>query len=170
MTLFDYLKAELRARDWSMTDLARRAGCSKQIVSQWLAEDEVERIIPGPKSCLKIADALGLDPDYVLELAGHRKPREQAAAPNPRLAAFISWVETAFHAMTAQEWDVREPAGRALFSVPPTDASTHRTRDARAARRPVNNRSNPDDPTLDDTLQSHLKGLHPLKAVLAMSS
>lgn len=81
-SLFDFLKTELRARDWSMTDLARRAGCSKQIVSQWLAENEAERITPGPASCRKLADALGVDPDYMLVLAGHRKPRPEQALPD----------------------------------------------------------------------------------------
>lgn len=82
MSLFDFLKTELRARDWSMTDLARKAGCSKQIVSQWLAEDEAERIVPGTKSCQKLAAALGVDEDYVLALAGHRKPRPGEAQPD----------------------------------------------------------------------------------------
>jgi transcriptional regulator with XRE-family HTH domain len=95
MSLFDFLKTELRARDWSMTDLARKAGCSKQIVSQWLAEDESLRIKPSPASCKKIAEALGLDLDYVLDLAGHRNPRDLDPAHDmvdPGLARLLaSW-------------------------------------------------------------------------------
>jgi transcriptional regulator with XRE-family HTH domain len=82
MSLFDFLKAELHARDWSMTDLARKAGCSKQIVSQWLAEDPAERIVPSPASCAKIASALRVDADYVLQLAGHRNPRPADEEPS----------------------------------------------------------------------------------------
>lgn len=42
---------------------------------RWLAEDEAYRIVPSPQSCEKIATALSYDVDYILELAGHRKPR-----------------------------------------------------------------------------------------------
>lgn len=107
MTVFDYLKAELRARNWSMTDLARKAGVSKQIVSQWLAEDELERITPGPKSCEKIAEALGADLDYVLELAGHRKPRLGDLQPDAS--------ELFLKATTAEMADVLRGAPRVFW-------------------------------------------------------
>lgn len=73
--LFEYLRGELRERGWSMTDLARRSGVSKQAVAQWLSEDRFTRVTPKPAACQKIAEALGVDADYVLELARHRKPR-----------------------------------------------------------------------------------------------
>jgi transcriptional regulator with XRE-family HTH domain len=72
MDLLDYLKRALRERGWSMTDLARRAGVSKQAVSGWLSEDDFSRLTPGPTSCRKIAKALEVDPDFILTLAGHR--------------------------------------------------------------------------------------------------
>jgi transcriptional regulator with XRE-family HTH domain len=49
-------------------------------------------------------------------------------------------------------------------------AKTHLTRTAKAPRRALNGRSDTDDSTLDDTLQSHLKALHPLKAFASFSS
>lgn len=90
MTLVDYLKATLRERGWSMTDLARRAGVSKQAVGQWLSEDEFTRVSPRPIYCEKIAAALGVDPDYILELAGHRRRSEVAGPPDPGLAEVIA--------------------------------------------------------------------------------
>jgi transcriptional regulator with XRE-family HTH domain len=79
MTLFDVLKSALRERDWTIPYFARMCAVSPQLAYKWLAEHESQRIIPGPKSCEKIAAALGFDPDYVLELAGHRKPRQPRA-------------------------------------------------------------------------------------------
>ena len=56
----------------NMTRLAEVLDVPVQSVSKWVAEDERKRTVPGPASCQKIARGLNLDPDYVLELAGHR--------------------------------------------------------------------------------------------------
>lgn len=83
MPLYDFLKAALSERQWSIPAFARRCGVSPQLGYKWLADDPVERIVPGPRSCEKIAAALGLDADVVLELAGHR----HVAGPKAWVAA-----------------------------------------------------------------------------------
>jgi len=80
MTLLDYLKIALHDRNWTIPQAARHFGVSMQLVYKWMAEDPATRITPGPRSCLKIAEALDADADFVLELAGHRKPSPESAA------------------------------------------------------------------------------------------
>jgi transcriptional regulator with XRE-family HTH domain len=77
--LFEFLKTALRERRWTIPHFARECQVSAQLAYKWLAEDEAMRIVPSPASCEKIASALDLDADYILELAGHRKPREPRA-------------------------------------------------------------------------------------------
>jgi hypothetical protein len=52
--------------------------------------------LPDPDSCLKIADALHVDPDLVLTLAGHRPNVEALKPDDPRvdliaLARRVRW-------------------------------------------------------------------------------
>ena len=64
--LSDYLNTELRRRQWSMRELARRAGVSASQVSDVVGE----RTKPGADFCIAVAKALGDPPDYLLRLAG----------------------------------------------------------------------------------------------------
>lgn len=82
MDLFGYLKEELAGRGWSITRLAESADVSVGLAAKWLAENPRRRVNPSPSSCVKIARALGVSPDYVLELAGHREPSERADSPS----------------------------------------------------------------------------------------
>lgn len=68
MAFSDFLKAELRARDWNPRDLAMAARVSRQIAYDWANGVT----IPTTTSCGKIAEALGLDLDRVLAEAEHR--------------------------------------------------------------------------------------------------
>lgn len=92
MDVYEFLSAELRRRRWNMSDLARASGLTKQAVGQWLTEDEAARLVPSPLSCEKIAAALGEDPDYLLELAGHRRRRTDrpSRASDPDLAHLMA--------------------------------------------------------------------------------
>jgi transcriptional regulator with XRE-family HTH domain len=51
-------------------------GVSPARVSEWLGG----KYLPSPASCLRLADALGVDPDAVLTLAGHRVATEPLPA------------------------------------------------------------------------------------------
>lgn len=87
MTLFEFLKTALAERRQTIPQFARTCGVSGQLAYKWLAEDPEQRIVPSPMSCEKIASALGADSDYVLELAGHRKPRGEHVPMDPDIAA-----------------------------------------------------------------------------------
>lgn len=63
-----WLRDELRRREWSIADLARRANLDASAVGRWVRSDRT----PSPESCDLLADALGVDVDRVLVLAGHR--------------------------------------------------------------------------------------------------
>lgn len=82
-SLTDVLQAARAARRWSVPEFARRCEVSSQLAYKWLSDNPHYRVVPGPASCEKIADALDLDLDYVLELAGHRKARERVAIKPP---------------------------------------------------------------------------------------
>lgn len=68
----EWLLWELNRRDWSQSDFVRRAGLSGGVVSNWINGDRR----PKYESCLKIARALGVDPDLVVTKAG-RMPATQ---------------------------------------------------------------------------------------------
>jgi len=76
----DWLKAELDRRDWNMSDLARRMNSDPSAVGRWVRNDR----IPDPQSCDVIADALGIDVDRVLVLAGHRPDIEAIPVDDAR--------------------------------------------------------------------------------------
>lgn len=63
-----WLKTELARREWNMSDLARRLEISPSVVGRWVRGERM----PAPESCDLLADALGVDVDRVLVLAGHR--------------------------------------------------------------------------------------------------
>lgn len=84
VTISDVLRATMYSRfGGSVTRLAEACDVSVQLASKWVAETERKRITPGPKSCEKIAKALDLDLDYILELAGHRPARADQPAADP---------------------------------------------------------------------------------------
>jgi transcriptional regulator with XRE-family HTH domain len=82
--IYELLSGAMRERfGGSVTRLAEACEVSVALTSRWVHEDEKKRIVPGPASCEKIASGLDLDADYVLEAAGHRKPRPDRAQQDP---------------------------------------------------------------------------------------
>ena len=75
-----WLHAQLARRDWSMADLARRLDTPNATVARWVSGARR----PSPASCDRIADALGVDVDRVLVLAGHRPDIEAIPVDDAR--------------------------------------------------------------------------------------
>lgn len=61
-----WLIEELKKKDWSQSDLARRAGVSQVTVSRVLSETRQ----PGPEFCQGVAQALRIPPEQVFRRAG----------------------------------------------------------------------------------------------------
>ena len=64
----DWLSTELRRRNWSQSDLARAIGSYPSVVSKWVNAQQR----PRTEQCARIADALEVDIDKVLQVARHR--------------------------------------------------------------------------------------------------
>ncbi len=86
----DWLRIEIRRREWNLSDFARRANVDSSMVSRWARNER----LPSPESCDVIADVLGVDVDLVLSLAGHR-PAEVGDDP-PDLRRLTSLLRRAY--------------------------------------------------------------------------
>jgi len=62
--LAEWLRGQMRERDWIDADLARAIGVHSGMVSRWMAG-----AIPAPHNCRKIAEAFGVDPAFIINLA-----------------------------------------------------------------------------------------------------
>lgn len=76
----EWFRHQLTRREWSQRDFARRSDLAPSTVSEWYRGTR----LPDPESCLKIADALNIDPDLVLVMAGHRPNIENLKPDDPR--------------------------------------------------------------------------------------
>jgi transcriptional regulator with XRE-family HTH domain len=80
-----WLNAQLVRREWTMADLARHLETPNATVARWMSGDRR----PSPESCDKLADALRVDVDRVLVLAGHR-PDIEAIPVDDRATTLMS--------------------------------------------------------------------------------
>jgi transcriptional regulator with XRE-family HTH domain len=80
----EWFRKQLDRRGWSQADFARAAGLAHATVSTWYRGVRV----PDPESCDRIADALHIDVETVLRMAGHLPP-EPADDP-PEVAELIA--------------------------------------------------------------------------------
>lgn len=131
--VFELLHDAMRDRyGGSVTRMADAFGVPVQSVSRWVHEDDHKRTTPRPLACEKIAIALDLDPDYVLELAGHRKPRADRPAVDPvnfelnarlaRLGETLGRYPRAFWLAVVEASERMAGAGEALGTEPPVSA------------------------------------------------
>lgn len=70
--LVEWLRDELRERDWIEADLARALDIHSGMVSRWM-----QGVRPAPQSSRRIAEAFGVDPGFVLKLAGGVRESEE---------------------------------------------------------------------------------------------
>ena len=128
-TLRDLLRDVIAQRyGGNMTRLAEAIGVPVQSVSQWVAEDKHR--VPGPANCQKIAHGLDLDPDYVLQLAGHRGAddatvdlsQSELDARLARLGHILSGYPRAFWVVVLDAFERMAQVGEVLES--PVNASS----------------------------------------------
>lgn len=70
MSFQDWLTSELKARDWTQSELSRRSGVTRGAISNVLKNRE-----PGPDLCRGIANAFHLPPEDVFRIAGLLPPK-----------------------------------------------------------------------------------------------
>jgi transcriptional regulator with XRE-family HTH domain len=66
-TLSAWLTEELRKRDWTQADLARKSGISRQVISRYINQ---ERTKPDEDILAALAHALGYPPEILYQAAG----------------------------------------------------------------------------------------------------
>lgn len=113
-----WLEQQLRRRDWSWADLARRLDATPSVVSGW----RTGRRRPSPSMCVAIADVFMVDEDYVFGLAGQAPMpvRTNPDAPGEIIAAKarrLRWSDDRFAMMaqlldTMHEQDRRDAASK----------------------------------------------------------
>ena len=91
----EWLEAELDDRGLSQSAFARRISSDAGTVSHWVHG----RRMPSPESCRKLADALNVNRDSLLALAGHRAMEDTPDPLAPELALMakikrIRWTDT----------------------------------------------------------------------------
>lgn len=75
-----WLRYQLDRREMNASDLARKMDIRPGVISHWVRGER----IPSSASCERIADALNVDPDLVLVMAGHRPNIEGLTPDDPR--------------------------------------------------------------------------------------
>jgi len=177
MELAEIISLAERRVGGRQADLSRRIDVTQSTVSRWKSGQAT----PDFASCLALADITGIPPQRILELAGHDPKRldvvrgalnatADTTPHNPRLASFLAHIEAAFHALTEQEWQVREDAGRALFIVPPVHATTHPSRSATTSRARGSKHSNQEDGGPHGSIPTAYPRLRDLVAASASAS
>ncbi len=73
-TLRAWVEGELKKRDWSLSDLAKKANLHPGTISNILTKTRK----PGPDVCLAIADALNLPEETVFRYAGLLRHKPEA--------------------------------------------------------------------------------------------
>lgn len=103
----------------NISRFAEACDSTPSMASKWISDDPRRRVTPSSASCKKIARGLRINPDYVLQLAGHREGETAPGDMDPRLAAFLTDVEAGWRAMDEAARDMAERTAKALFHVPP---------------------------------------------------
>jgi transcriptional regulator with XRE-family HTH domain len=115
-----WLRKELVRRDWTAADLARRLDVGNGRVSEWMSGKRR----PNPQTCIRLANALGVDPDTVLAIAGHRVAPPPLEDPKEELIALIRLAELSPLMIAGMTAMVREHLTRGALTRDPGDHSS----------------------------------------------
>jgi transcriptional regulator with XRE-family HTH domain len=114
----EWMREEMRRREWRQADFARAVGIDVSMISRWLHGRR-----PDPMSLERVATALGADLDSLLTLAGHRprSPRDD----DPRVASLVAklrqvrWTPERFLIVDALLDDLRQRSSRVPIEQAP---------------------------------------------------
>ncbi|MBL8127955.1 MAG: helix-turn-helix transcriptional regulator [Thermomicrobiales bacterium] len=105
-----WLRQELTQREWRQADFSRATGVDVSMISRWLHGRR-----PDPASLERVAEALGLDLDGLLAMAGYR---QQPRHDDPRIATLVAkvrqveWTPERFLIVDALLEDLRQRSRR----------------------------------------------------------
>lgn len=71
VTLHCYLRHELAARGWGVSQLAAALGVRFGVAARWVSEKPCKRVVPKPETLVRIAHTLDLDAYEVFRQAGY---------------------------------------------------------------------------------------------------
>jgi len=117
--LSTWLNAEMHSRGWSQSDLARKSGLHRAVISKILSESSK----PTPETCQALAAALKIPPEQVFRAAGLLPPRAAADEITERAEHIISayrYPETKQRALDYLEL-LRLQEERGEYLVKPTE-------------------------------------------------
>ena len=114
----EWVREEMRRREWRQADFARATDVDVSMVSRWLHGRR-----PDPASLERVALALGADLDALLTLAGHRprSPRDD----DPQVASLVAkvrqvrWTPERFLIVDALLEDLRRRSSRVPIEQAP---------------------------------------------------
>jgi transcriptional regulator with XRE-family HTH domain len=115
-----WIKRQLARRQWAAVDLARHTGLSTGAISEWTTGKRV----PSTQSCLRLADAFGVDVDTVLAIAGHRLAPLPPEDPKAELIALIRRADLSPEMLAAITTLVRDFRRDRPSSADPEDQSS----------------------------------------------
>jgi transcriptional regulator with XRE-family HTH domain len=81
MQFSEWFQRQIKRREWTQADFARRANIAQSTVSTWWTGARV----PEPYSCDLIADVLGISYQEVMQVAGHLPPDRPTSEDDPRI-------------------------------------------------------------------------------------
>jgi transcriptional regulator with XRE-family HTH domain len=114
----EWMREEMRRREWRQADFARAVGVDVSLVSRWLHGRR-----PDPASLERVAAGLGVDLDALLTLAGHR-PRS-SRDDDPHVATLVAkvrqirWTPERFLIVDALLDDLRHRSSRVPINQAP---------------------------------------------------
>ena len=114
----NWLREEMRRREWRQADFARAVGVDVSMVSRWMQGRR-----PDPASLERVAAGLGVDLDALLTLAGHRP--QTARDDDPQVATLVAkvrqiqWTPERFLIVDALLDDLRHRSSRVPINQAP---------------------------------------------------
>lgn len=151
-TFVDALNELMAGSSMSNNELARRVEIDSAQVGRW----RKGLGLPRPENITGIAEVFNVDPGWLMSLAYPGSQSKHVAPANPRLAAFLSEVQTAWEELEQAQRDMAERVTRAAFGVQPTTPPSVNRQRRRYANRPADleprhgpsTNSGPDDPLI----------------------
>ena len=124
MTMGEKILNMRKARSWSQEELAEQVGVTRQAVSRW----ESGSVKPDADKIIALCDLFGVSADYLLRdlvaEQGNTIQLDRPVKPCISLESVLSWLMTAFGAVTLLVLGILASVNRIYFSPSVTESET----------------------------------------------